>query len=93
MTSVRIHIDKPAVREAALTSPEIRAGLRLVAEQVAARAENIEASTGVTSEPSEIKVTEGGVRRARFYVTAEGPQAAAREAKYRILGRSLPGGQ
>jgi len=92
MTSFRINLDRAGVREAALTSPEVRAALRTVADEIADRARSIDAAEGVTSKPSEITVSEGGTSRARAYIHAEGAAAAAREAKYRILGRALGGG-
>lgn len=91
MTSFRIDLDRAGVREAALTSPEVRAALRTFADNIAARATAIDAGEGVTSKPSEIDVEEGGTSRARVYVRAIGAAAAAREAKYRILGRALDG--
>ena len=91
MTSFRLELDRAGVREAALTSPEIRAELRRIAEGVADRARSIGAGEGVTSHPSEIEVGEGGTTRGRAYVRAVGDAAAAREAKYRILGRALGG--
>lgn len=86
-----IKLDRAKVDYAALSSPQVRAQLRIVAEAAAARARNIGASEGVKSDPSEIKVAMGGHRRARAYVRAVSPSAAAREAKYRILGRAMPG--
>lgn len=93
MAQARIELNRPGVREAALRSPEIRGALRRVAEETASRARTIDASVGVRSPKSEIVVSEGGNVRARAYVRAVGPAAAAREAKYRVLGRSLIGGQ
>lgn len=91
MTGFRIELNRAGVREAALTSPDVRAALRTVADQIADRARAIDAGEGVTSKPSEISVREGGSTRARAYIHAEGAAAAAREAKYRILGRALDG--
>jgi len=92
MASFRIELNREGIREAALRSPEVRAGLRAVADEIADRARAIDSGEGVTSEPSDIEVEEGGTRRARVYVRAVGAAAAAREAKYRILGRALGGG-
>ena len=91
MTSFRIELDRAGVREAALSSPEVRAALRTIADGIAERARGIDAGEGVTSHQSEITVSEGGTNRARAYVHANGAAAAAREAKYRILGRALDG--
>lgn len=83
MTSVRIELNRAGVRAAALTSPEVRAELRRIAEATAGRARG--------QCDNDIEVVEGGQSRARAYVRMLGPDAAAREAKHRILGRSLGG--
>lgn len=93
MSSIRFEIDREGVREAALRSPEVRGQLRKIAEETADRARSINESSGVTSEKPTIEVSEGGRTRARAYIRAVGPAAAAREAKYRVLGRALAGGE
>lgn len=92
MGRIRVEMDREGVRHAALTSPEVRAAVRAKAEEIASRARTIDSATGVSSPKSDIVVTDGGRSRARAYIRAVGPAAAAREAKYRVLGRSLAGG-
>lgn len=84
MTSVRIDLITAALRETALTSPEVRAEVRRIAEATAARARG--------QSDNEIVVVEGGRSRARAYVRMLGADAAQKEAKERILGRSLADG-
>ena len=83
MAQMRLEISRDGVREAALTSPEVRAAVRQAAEAIAARA---------TGPDAEIKIVDAGTSRARSYVVNVSPKAAAAEAKYRILGRALGGG-
>lgn len=92
MPSIRFTFDRSGIRNAALRSPAVRAELRRIGEQIAARAESLDSETGDTSPKSKFLVDDGGERRARVYVQALGEAAGAREAKYRILGRSLDGG-
>ena len=82
MAKPRIELNKRGVREAALTSAEVRAAVRQVAEGIASRAR------GVTDD--EIQVAEGGRSRARAYVRRLGSGAAG-EAQDRALGRSIGG--
>lgn len=84
MASLRIDLDNAGIRQAVLTSPEVRAALRQIAEATAARARS--------GTKREVKVTEGGRERARVYVSLEGYGAATEEARTRILGRSLTNG-
>lgn len=85
MASVDIRLNHSGIKEAALTSPEVRGQLRKMAEAMAARAR--------TQTDLEIEVTEGvGRSRAGARVWMLGAQAARVEAKHRILGRSLTNG-
>ena len=87
MPSVLITVNRDGVRQV-LTSPETRAAIRKIAEETAARAR-----ARVDEAENPIEVVEGGESRARAYVRMTGASAAAREAKHRILGSALPGGQ
>lgn len=82
MTSVRIELDRAAVRAVALTSPEVRAAVKQVAENTANRARSMT--------DDEIQVHEGGRSRARAYVVRLGDGARG-EAEDRALGRSVGG--
>lgn len=84
MTTVRIELNRDGVRQAALTSPEVRAELARIGEATASRARS--------QTNNEVEVVEGGKGRARVYVRMLGADAAALEAKERILGRSLTNG-
>lgn len=85
MSSIRIELDRAGVREAALTSQEVRDAVGQVAEKIAAaargRTENL------------IEVTHAGKSRARSYVRMLGADAAAEEAKERILGSAIDAGR
>lgn len=85
MAKMRIELDRAGVREAALTSPEVRAAVGQVAEKMAAaargRTENI------------IEVIHAGKSRARSYVRMLGADAAREEAKERILGSAIDAGR
>lgn len=85
MTKLRIELDRTGVREAALTSPEIRAAITAVAEKMAAAARQ--------RTENEIVVTNAGKSRARSYVRMLGADAAAEEAKERILGTAIDAGR
>lgn len=90
-TKIRLELDRAGVRQAALTSPEVRTALRKIGQATLSRAQALDAGVGRDSAKSRFELAQGGRSRARVYVRAEGPAAAAREAKYRILGRSLGG--
>jgi hypothetical protein len=79
-TQVRIELNKAGIREAALTSQDVRDMIAKFSEQVAGRAR----SGGDT-----IETFHGGDDRARSYVWLAESNSAANEAKNRILGRAL----
>jgi len=81
-STVRFEFSGLGIRDEALTSPEVRAAVRSVAEGIAARARS--------QTDDEIEVAEGGRSRARAYVTRLGSGAAG-EARDRVLGRSIRG--
>jgi hypothetical protein len=85
MAKVRIELDRPGVRLAALASRAVRAAVGDVAESMAAYAR------GRTE--NEIEVTHAGRSRARSYVRMLGADAAAEEAKERILGSAIDAGR
>lgn len=87
MPRVLIEVNRDGVRQV-LTSPETRAAIRKVAEETASRARS-----RVDEAENPVTVIEGGKSRARAYVRMGGASAAAREAKHRILGSALPGGE
>lgn len=80
--SVRIELNRSAIREVALRSPEVRSAVRAIAESVANRARSLT--------DDEIDVHEGGTNRSRAYVRRLGSGAAG-EASDRALGRSIGG--
>lgn len=82
MARPRLEINRAGIREAALTSPEVRAAVRDIAEGIASRAR------GATED--EIVVAEGGRSRARAYVRRLGSGARG-EAHDRALGRAIGG--
>lgn len=81
---VRIDLDRDGVRAAALTSQGVRDELRARAERIAAAAS---AASG-----DDVVVNEGGVSRARFYVTRLGSGAQG-EANDRALGTAIDSGR
>lgn len=81
---VKLKLDRAGIREAALTSREVRAAVARAAEAIAARA------ASVTDD--EIEVVHAGRSRARSYVRRVGADAAANEAHDRALGRAIGGG-
>lgn len=81
-TSVRFDFNRDGIREAALTSAEVRAAVKARADRMAERARS--------QTRDEIVVHEGGRSRARAYVTRLGSSAAG-EANDRALGRSIGG--
>lgn len=85
MTKLRIELDRSGVREAALTSPEVRAAVAQVAEKMANAARS--------RTENKIEVTHAGRSRARSYVRMLGADAAAEEAKERILGSAIDAGR
>lgn len=85
MAKFRIELNHDGVREAALTSPEVRAEITRRAEKVA------EAARGRTE--NKIEVINAGHSRARSYVRMLGADAAAEEARERILGTALDAGR
>jgi len=82
MATFRIDLNRAGIREAALTSPEVRAAVHAAAEGIAARARSLT--------DDEIDVHEGGRDRARAYVRRLGSGAQG-EAEDRALGRSIGG--
>jgi hypothetical protein len=91
MARPRIELDSRGVQAAALKSPEVRAAVRAIAEDMAGRARQA-ASNG-----NEFVVTERTpYRRAGAYVhrvgTPESGSGAAGEAQDRALGRAMGGG-
>lgn len=86
-TSIRFEWNRPQLRWAALAGPGARAAVTAATEAAAARARsNNEIGH---SDLTTVSTFIGGRSRARGYVRLEGPAAQAREAKYRILGRSI----
>lgn len=84
-TRVKIQLDRDGVREAALTSPGVREAVGDTAERIA------QAARGRTD--LEIEVVHAGQRRARSYVRMVGADAAATEARDRILGSAIDAGR
>lgn len=89
-TSIRFQWDRTALRTAALSGPGVRAAVRAETERIAARAKEINASSG-HSDLTTVETAMGGETRARGYVMLDGAAGLAREAKYRILGRAVDG--
>lgn len=85
MAKFKIELDRAGIREAALTSPEVR-------EAVAERAERIAAAARGRTD-LEIEVVNAGRSRARSYVRMLGAEAAPTEAKHRILGTAIDAGR
>lgn len=80
MTSVRLDFDRNALREVALTSPQVRA-------MIAAKADEIAASARSRTD-DEIVTAHAGKSRARSYVRRLGSGARG-EAQDRALGGSV----
>lgn len=78
--SIRLKLNSSGTRQAALTSPEVRAAVAVVAEAIA------DSARGRTDDP--VTVTHAGRSRARSYVRRLGSGAAG-EADDRALGSSL----
>ena len=84
MPSLRLDLNRDAIRHVALTSPEIR-------EQIARRAEAMAAAAQSRTD-DEIVVASGGRSRARSYVRRLGSGAQG-EAKDRALGSAIDAGR
>lgn len=82
---VKIELDRAGIREAALTSPDVRAAIAEVAEKIAVSAR------GRTD--NEVEVVHAGRSRARSYVRMLGPDAARTEARDRVLGTAIDAGR
>jgi hypothetical protein len=79
---VRIELDRAGVREAALSSPEVRDAVSAIAQRIASEAQS--------KTDDEIVVNDAGQSRARSYVTRLGSGARG-EAEDRALGSSIGG--
>jgi hypothetical protein len=79
-TEIRIDLNLAGIREAALTSQNVRDMVAKFSEQVADRAR---------ADGDTIETFHGGHDRARSYVRLAETNSAANEARNRILGRAL----
>lgn len=79
---VRIELNRDGVREAALSSDEVRGYVSTIANRIADEARS--------KTDDEVEVTDAGQSRARSYVTRLGSGARG-EAEDRALGSSIGG--
>lgn len=80
MSTVRIVLNSPGIRQVALTSPEVRALIHSKAQAVA----------NAVNDPSvPVRVHDGGVSRARSTVALDSPVGALIESRDRLLGTAL----